>query len=102
MRILLPIALALCAASCSWVKLSEGGNGVALRNATDISTCQQVAQTTVQVRSKVLLQRSPEKVTQELHVLARNIAAERGGNTVVPASPVRDGERTYDIYRCAQ
>ncbi len=45
--------------------------------------------------------RSDRKVKAELETLARNEAAEMGGNVIVPRGPVSvDGRRSYDVYRC--
>jgi hypothetical protein len=46
------------------------------------------------------MDRKKEKVRLEIETLARNEAAIRGGDTIVPRGPVEAGSRTYDVYRC--
>lgn len=87
--------------ACTWVKLSPDGKNVAVLTAMDVQECRLTGETTVNVRDKVGLQRSADKVRLELETLARNAAAERGGDVVVPTSGVKPGgERDYNIYRC--
>ena len=94
------IALAALCASCSWVELTPEGENVAVLTANDVINCAMVGDTTVSVPDEVLIQRSSERVTEELRILARNAAANREGDTIVPDGPVVDGQRTYNIYQC--
>lgn len=94
------LALAVALGGCSWVRLTPAGENVAVLTMAEVANCTQVAETTVTVRDRVVFARSPERVTQELHVLARNSAATRNGDAVVPTGPVQEGSRSYNIYRC--
>lgn len=85
---------------CTWVDLTDQGKNVAVLPAEEVEECIRVGETTVSVLDKVILSRSAEKVESELETLARNSAAERAGDSIVPTSPVEDGSRDYDIYRC--
>ncbi len=98
MRILILIAAALLG-GCTFVKLTPEGENVAVLQANEISNCTANGATTVSVLNKMVVNRSPDKVALELRTLARNRAADRG-DTIVVASPVRDGEQTWNIYRC--
>jgi hypothetical protein len=99
MRLLLVIAAALLLGACSLVKLTPGGENVAVLQLNQVSSCTQTGTTTVSVVNKVVVNRSPEKVALELRSLARNRAADRG-DTIVATTPVTDGEQTFNIYRC--
>jgi uncharacterized lipoprotein YmbA len=99
MRLLLVIAAALLLGACSLVKLTPGGENVAVLQLDQVSSCTQTGTTTVSVVNKVVVNRSPEKVALELRSLARNRAADRG-DTIVATTPVTDGEQTFNIYRC--
>ena len=48
------------------------------------------------------VQRKPGKVAEELERLARNEAAELGGDRIVALGPVRDGQRSYAVFACRQ
>ena len=98
MAVLLGMATAL--AGCStFVKLTPAGENVAVLQATDVANCQHTGTTTVSVVNKVVVNRSPQKVATELRNLARNRAADRG-DTIVPSSDIRNGEQSFNIYRC--
>jgi phosphoenolpyruvate carboxylase len=87
--------------SCTWVKVTEQGESVMVRNADQVADCKKMARTTVSLRNKVMgVERSKEKVQKELETLARNAAVDYSGNVVVPTSEVTDGKQTFDVYQC--
>lgn len=99
-RIVAALAI-LAAAGCTWVKTTPGGEEVRVLTADRVSTCVKLGDTTVSLMHRVAgINRSQEKVRKELATLARNSAAEIGGDTVVATSPVRDGQQTFDVYQC--
>ncbi len=77
-RTLLFTIAAVTLTSCSWVKLTPEGQNVEVMNQADLANCERTGTTTVEVLDKVLLERNPEKVEQELQTLARNRAARQG------------------------
>lgn len=85
---------------CTWVDLTDQGQNVAILPVEEVQECIHVGDITVSVVDKVILSRSAEKVATELQTLARNAAAERAADSIVATSPVQDGTRDYDIYRC--
>ncbi|MGK7296171.1 MAG: DUF4156 domain-containing protein [Candidatus Wenzhouxiangella sp. M2_3B_020] len=98
---LLLLALSLSVTGCAWVTLDEDGRDVLAAEPSAVEDCRRVGNTTVSVRDRVAaVQRSPSRVVSELEILARNSAADMGGNRVVPLTPVRDGARDYAVYRC--
>ena len=88
-------------ASCSWVKLTEEGEKVSVRDASEVSDCKKVARTTAELRSKVMgINRNADKVKKELETLARNAAVDYGGNVVVPESEIMEGKQSFNVYNC--
>lgn len=93
--------LLLVVGGCSFVKLTPGGENVAVLQANQVGNCDSQGSINVAVTSKVVVNRDPAKVAQDLRTLARNRAASLGGDTLVAAgSPSRDGQQTFNIYRC--
>jgi hypothetical protein len=97
-------ACAVIAASmlggCTWIKLSDAGAAVAQATPDAVAHCQLVGRVTSKTQNRVLLERSPGKVREELIVMARNEAPGLGGDTIVPAGPMEDGEQVFHVYRC--
>lgn len=89
-------------AGCTWVRLTPAGEGVRVVLAAETVECKKIGQTTVSLLAKVAgIKRSAKKVAAELVTLGRNSGAEMGGDTIVPASRITDGEQDFDVYRCA-
>ncbi len=101
MRIISLILLLLPLAGCtvSWVKLTPEGENVAVLQANEVANCTPNGSTTVSVISKVVVNRQPARVAEELRTLARNRAADRG-DAIVATGPARNGEQSFNIYRC--
>lgn len=88
-------------AGCSWVKTTPAGEKVVVLSAAEVKKCKRLGHTTVSVLSKVVgLERHREEVESELKTLARNTAAEIGGDAVVPESKIKDGQQRFGVYRC--
>lgn len=95
----LGMAALLCA--CTWVQLTPNGAQVRVRELDEVMECQKLGSTGARTSDHVgIFQRHPEKVAKELESLARNEAANMGGDTIVAVSPIAGGERRYDVYRC--
>jgi hypothetical protein len=99
MRNLMLLTLTLLLGACSFVKLTPQGENVAVLLANQVGNCERQGNVTVNVTSKVVVNRQPAKVAQELRIVARNRAADRGDTLVATTEP-RNGEQTFDIYRC--
>ncbi|MES2606188.1 MAG: DUF4156 domain-containing protein [Pseudomonadota bacterium] len=93
------LCITLSACTVSWVKLTPQGENVAVLQASEVGNCTPNGSTTVNVISKVVVNRQPDRVAEELRVLARNRAADRG-DAIVATGPARNGEQTYNIYQC--
>jgi hypothetical protein len=101
MRNLMLIAAATFAlGGCAFNKLTPQGENVAVLQASEVTRCDRVTATTVNVTSKVVINRQPAKVAQDLRIVARNRAAALGGDTIVPTTQPTKGEQTFDVYRC--
>jgi hypothetical protein len=89
------------ASACTWVALTPEAQEVRLADVADVSACEKIGKVNTTTAQKAgLFPRSHAKVQQELATLARNEAAKMGGDTVAGVSDVRDGGRTFNVYRC--
>ncbi|HEX7048025.1 MAG TPA: DUF4156 domain-containing protein [Gammaproteobacteria bacterium] len=88
--------------ACSWVALEKGANDVLVLPPERLTAdCESLGNVTVSVAAKVgVLERHDDEVIEDLNILARNYAAEKGGDTAVPHGAVTDGARKYEIFRC--
>ncbi len=95
-------ALAMIALSaCAWVKPTDAGLSIRLVGYDQVGQCKKLGKTTVSVLDKVgFISRAQDKVGEELKILARNSAAEMGGDTIVAAGAVSGGEQPFDVFRC--
>lgn len=91
----------LATTGCTWVSLSDEGENVRVVAVSDVGSCQKLGETSVSLLDKVAgIKRGKEKVARELLILGRNSGAEMGGDTVVPAMEIVNGEQRFDVYRC--
>lgn len=98
------IALTLAAfilGGCTWVKPTPEGEKVRVLDMDEVTTCKELGKTTVSLLDKIAgIKRSEAKVRKELETLAQKSAANMGGDTIVPISEIRDGQRVYTVYKC--
>ena len=99
-NLMLITAAALLLGGCTFVKLTRGGENVAILQASEVGSCTSDGNITVTVTNKVVVSRQAARVAQDLRTLARNRAAERGADTLVATSEPRNGEQTFNLYRC--
>jgi len=86
---------------CTWVHLTSDGELVQKVMAADVEECERFGEATVSVKDKIAgIGRSNTKMAGELLILGQNAAAEMGGDTIVQASEVHDGEQTFYVYKC--
>lgn len=98
---LLVLACATVVQGCSWVDLETNAEDVLVLKPHQTKQCEEMRKTTSQVVDKVwFVDRNPEKVAKELATLARNTAAELGGNAIVAESEVENGRQTFIILNC--
>lgn len=94
--------VAALAGGCTWVKLSEPGANVRVGTVAQASACKKLGATHAKTSTRIaFFSRSSRKVDSELESLARNEAAEMGGDTIVAQGPASsEGRRTFDVFRC--
>lgn len=86
---------------CTWVPLTDGGQGVRVLAAGAVSGCEKVRTVNAQTTDRVwIFARTDRKVDEELVALARNEAALANGNAVVATGPRDNGRQSFEIYRC--
>lgn len=100
-KILLP-ALAVLLASCTWVPLEPGAENVLVLPESRLTPqCVSLGKVTVSVADRVgALERHADEIEEDLQALARNHAAGKQADTVVPLGPVENGRQTFGVYRC--
>lgn len=87
--------------ACTWVEPTREGSEVLVVKTSNVETCKKVGTTTASVKHKVgIITRSDEKVTEELTILAKNKAAEMGGDSIVAQGEAFEGSMSFDIYKC--
>lgn len=93
---------ALLAGACTWVKLTTPGEGVHVGTVNEVAACQKLGATHAKTSAKAgIFTRGTKKVDTELDTLARNEAADMGGDVIVAQGPTSsEGRRSYDVYRC--
>ena len=87
--------------SCAWVKLTPEGEKVRVLSMSEVSSCKKLGKTTASLKEKIAgMKRNEDKVQKEMQALARNSAADMGGDTVVPVSEIQDGRQIFEVYKC--
>lgn len=100
-RMIVPVVGALMVSGCSFVNLNPKAQDVLLLKPYQARECDQLRRSTSQVLSKIwFINRSKDAMEDELVILAKNTAADLGGNAVVPDSEIVDGKQTFVIYNC--
>lgn len=89
--------------ACTWVKVSPSAEKVRLLETHQVVGCKKLGKTTTSVLAKVgFVARNKATVEEELASLARNSAADMGGDTIVPVSKVVEGEQSFAVYNCSK
>jgi hypothetical protein len=100
-RIVAMAVIGMVLQACAWVTLTPEGEKARVLSASEVTSCKKLGKTTVTLRDEVAgFERNPDKVIEELQILARNSAAELKGDTVVPVGEHVEGKQTFDVYRC--
>jgi len=100
--ILLLLGLTLLGA-CSSIKLDPEGNNVRVLGSRDVVACKAIGKTTATVTDKVIgLKRKEHIIQKELETLARNAAANMGGDSIVPEGKLEGGKQVFKVYKCKE
>jgi hypothetical protein len=101
MKSTVAIAIAFLSTGCTYVKTDAAAESVVLANESRVQNCQRIGTASANVKASVAgINRKSEKVASELLVLARNEAANMGGNTLVANSPIENGKQRFIVYKC--
>ncbi len=91
----------LLSPACTWVKLSPLGESVVLADIEPVNVCEKLGTTSSYSKHTIgPIERNEKTVRDELITLARNRAAEMGGNTIVSDGPVQEGRARFRVYWC--
>jgi hypothetical protein len=95
-------SLALLGSACTWVELTPSGQNVRVGTMAQAMHCERLGATHAKTSTRVgIFSRTPKKIDEELEFLARNEAADMGGNTIVAQGPTSsEGRRSFDVFRC--
>ena len=100
-KIMMAVCCGVMLTSCAWVKVTAKGEGVRLVQPMNaVESCKKLGTVNTKVVSEFIFDRNPDKVATELADLARNEAGMMGGDTIVPASEIVDGRRSFGVYQC--
>lgn len=95
------MALASLLVACAYIQPQVGAEKVVLFQPEQVTRCTQLGSVKVSVLDRVgFVARSAAKVATELRALARNSAVDMGGDAIVAAGPVSEGQQSFNIYRC--
>lgn len=97
------LLLVFVVSACTWVELTDEGKAIRIVKADAVANCKKTGSILVQLKDKIAgFDRNEDKVKHELETLARNTVVElkMKGDTIAPASKIKDGKQRFDVYRC--
>ena len=95
------ITLVTCSCASQMVYVLPGAERVSTAEAKQVTGCVSMGKVTTSVLSKVwFISRSTVDVEENLLQMARNAAAEDGGDTLVRGESSVFGKRTFAMYKC--
>lgn len=99
--VLFAFLLGFTLSGCSWIKEVPESSQVRLMTISDIQACEKLGEIKTSVLDKFgFIERDKEAVVDNLVTLAKNEAVQLGGNVIVPASHLKDGEMRFWLYQC--
>lgn len=94
-------AVAVVLGGCSFVTVDPDAEDVLVLEADRTRDCDRLGQTRVSVATSIgFIQRGEPAIRDNLETLARNSAAEMGGDTITPETEVSEGKQTFGIFDC--
>ena len=94
-------ASAVLAVGCAWVKTTPGGEQVREATAADVGSCQEIGTAVGSTQATAAgIPRNKEVMRDEQVTLARNRAAQIGGDTIVQSGPPSGGTLSFIVYKC--
>lgn len=87
---------------CSWVKTTPGGEQVREATAAEVGACQEVGIAVASTQATAAgIPRDKGVMREEQVTLARNRAAQIGGDTIVQnGQPSSEGTQSFTVYKC--
>lgn len=86
---------------CAMVELKPQGDKVRVLAPQEVGRCKELGRVVANTAAKIAFIARPRgDVQEEVYRLARNNAADMGGDTVVSIGPLIDGEQPFKVYRC--
>ncbi len=86
---------------CTWVDLKPKGEKVRILSAHEARRCKELGRVSAVTAAKIgFIARDKGSIQEEVYRLARNNAGDMGGDTIVAAGPLIDGEQAFKVYRC--
>ncbi|GAB5500213.1 MAG: hypothetical protein PsegKO_25240 [Pseudohongiellaceae bacterium] len=99
--VMAPGLLTVVLTGCTWVSLTAEGETVELMEASAVTRCERIGRATATTTDEVIrVDRSGERMQNELLILARNEAGAMGGNAIVPETVIQEGRQVFIVYRC--
>ncbi len=87
--------------ACTWVQLTSTGKQVDIRADSQVANCERIGRaTSITMDRLILVDRSSARQQEELFTLARNEAANMGGNVIVASNNITNGRQQFDVYNC--
>lgn len=87
--------------ACTMVEPTKESKEVILVKPSNVVGCKLLVTTNATVTYKVgIVTRDDKTVTKELVTLAKNRAADLGGDSIVAKGPAVEGKMSFDIYKC--
>ncbi len=103
MSIIKVMPFAILMSACSWVKLDQGAESVAIVKIAHVEQCKKVGTVYANTHHRLLgINRSGKKVADELTSLAKNEALSMGADTLVATTTDENGEQNFDAYDCSK
>lgn len=100
---ILSIALLGLLSACTWVQLTTGGEAVQVLTLAQANNrrCELLGRASSRTMDRiVVVDRSDERQQRELVTLARNEAADMGGNAIAPQANITNGRQQFNVYNC--
>jgi len=83
------------------VELKPQAEKVRVLAAQEVGRCKELGRVSAVTAAKIgFISRPKDTVQVEIRRLASNNAADMGGDTIVAAGPLIDGEQAFRVYRC--
>ncbi len=95
------LPLATVTGCADFVQLKPGAETVNILTIDNVQDCTSLGSVQVSVLDKVgFIDRDKLAVENELNTMAKNSTFAAGGDTAMANGPVKDGARSFSLYKC--